>query len=338
VFEARVAQAGSSTRSRTESARQSIKQGANMSIQKEGDGSIAAAIALLQSEAWLRRMIDAVPAMITYLDRDERYLFCNRPYLEMLAKPGGDVLGRTLSEVLGGELLATVRPHLEQVHAGSAAHYERQHRGSDGSLRDLAVTFLPHLNDDGRVAGFFSLTLDITPLKSLERRLAHMAQHDPLTGLPNRALYDDRLSQAVERNRRHHEPFALMCLDVDHFKPVNDTHGHAAGDRLLKSFAGRLRESVRAEDTVARLGGDEFAVIAQGPIAPLHAAWVAAKIVAAMRPSFDLGPVSASITTSVGVAIAQDAGATADALASAADAALYEAKAKGRDGFVVSLV
>jgi diguanylate cyclase (GGDEF)-like protein len=100
----------------------------------------------------------------------------------------------------------------------------------------------------------------------------------------------------------------------------------------------RFRESVRAEDTVARLGGDEFAVIAQGPITPPHAAWVAAKIVAAMRPPFDLGPVSASVTTSVGVAIAKHAGATADVLASAADAALYRAKANGRDGFVVSVV
>ena len=309
-----------------------------MSIQKDGFGTTEAAIALLQSQAWLRRMIDAVPAMITYLDHEERYLFCNRPYLEMLGKPSGDVLGRKLSEVLGDEMLAVVRPHLEQVRAGRLAHYERQHRHGDGDMRDLAVTFLPHVDDHGRVAGFFSLTLDITQLKTLERKLAHMAQHDPLTGLPNRALYDDRLSQAVERNRRHREPFALMCLDVDHFKPVNDTHGHAAGDRLLRAFAERLRESVRAEDTVARLGGDEFAVIAQGPIAPPHAACVAEKIVAAMRPPFDLGNVSASVTTSVGVAVAQDVDATADALASAADAALYEAKARGSDGFVVSVV
>ena len=295
-----------------------------------------ATFALLQSEVWLRRMIDGVPAMITYLDNEERYLFCNRPYLQMLGKRPDDVLGRTLCEVLGDELHARLQPHLDEVRAGRTARYERQQQHPDGSASDLAVTFLPHFDEGGGVEGFFSLTLDITQLKALERKLAHMAQHDPLTGLPNRALYDDRLAQAVERNRRNRQPFALMCLDVDHFKAVNDTHGHAAGDLLLRRFAGRLRECVRAVDTVARLGGDEFALIIEGPITRAHAALVGEKVVAAMRPPFELDGVVVHVTTSVGIAVAEEPQAGADALARAADTALYQVKAAGRDGFAVS--
>lgn len=306
-----------------------------MSDQHEVPGSTDAAVALQQSEARLRLMIDAVPAMITYLDTQERYLFCNRPYLEMLGKSSQQVLGRSLKEVLGDALHDKLRPSRAQVLSGEVAHYERQHQRPDGRLCDLSVTFVPHLDDKGQVAGFFSLTLDITELKTLERKLAHMAQHDALTGLPNRALYDDRLAQAVERNKRHRQAFALICLDVDHFKRINDTRGHAVGDQLLRGFAARVRQCVRGVDTAARIGGDEFALILEGPITAEHAAGVGQKIVAAMRQAFDLDGAPVSITTSIGIAVASDPDSSAAVVAASADAALYEAKAKGRNTYVL---
>ena len=296
--------------------------------------STEAAVALSQSEARLRLMIDAVPAMITYLDTQERFLFCNRSYLDMLGKPAEDVLGRDLKQILGVELHERLAPWRREVLGGATARYEREHVRGDGSVRDLSVTFVPHV-EDGVVVGFFCLTLDVTEVKALERKLAHLAGHDVLTGLPNRALYDERLAQAIERNKRHRLAFALVYLDVDHFKRVNDTHGHAVGDQLLRSFAARLQGSIRAVDVAARLGGDEFALILEGPIGAESAACVARKIVAATREPFRLGDLSLAVTTSIGVALADDPGTPAGELAARADAALYRAKAQGRDTFVV---
>ena len=290
----------------------------------------AAAVALQQSEARLRLMIDAVPAMITYLDPQERFLFCNKPYLALLGRPAEDVLGRSLAQVLGASLHDAIAPSLRRVLAGETTHYDRQHPGPDGALRDLSVTFVPHV-EDAAVAGFFCLTLDVTEVKTLERRLAHLAGHDALTGLPNRLSYADRLAQAIEHNRRHGEPFALAFLDVDHFKAVNDTHGHAIGDQLLRAFAHRLRALLRGVDTAARLGGDEFALILDGALSNAQAEAVGRKIVEAARLPFELEGLTLRVTTSVGIIVAHDASLTAATLESHADAALYRAKARGRD-------
>src|ERR1700743_1211910 len=121
----------------------------------------AAAVALQQSEARLRLMIDAVPAMLTYLDTAERFMFCNRPSLDMLGRSAGEVLGRDLLQVLGAELHERIRPAIAQVLAGVPSSYERQHARADGTLRDLSVDFVPHA-EAGTVVGFFCLTLDVT--------------------------------------------------------------------------------------------------------------------------------------------------------------------------------
>lgn len=295
--------------------------------------STAAAIAMQQSEARLRLMIDAVPAMITYLDTEERYLFCNRPYLDLLGMPADRVLGQNLLQVLGTESHASLAPWRQQVLGGDTARYTRQHTRVDGSTRDLSVTFIPHLVG-GRVVGFFSLTLDVTEVKALERKLAHMAGHDALTGLPNRTLYNDRLAGAIERHKRQRQPFALPFLDIDHLKDVNDTHGHAIGDQLLRGFAQRLRATLRSSDTCARLGGDEFALILDGPVDPEGAAALAHKLNAAARIPFDIGGLALCITTSIGISIVDDA--SESGVEAQADAALYRAKARGRDTFELS--
>ena len=301
-----------------------------MSDTEDAARRTTAAVALQQSEARLRLMIDAVPAMITYLDTEERFLFCNKPYLQMLGRAVDEVIGRDLLEVLGTELHERIRPAVAQVQAGTTAHYEREHVRPDGSQRDLSVTFVPHV-EEGSVVGFFCLTLDVTEVKALQRKLAHQAGHDVLTGLPNRMLYVEHLTRAIERLRRHAEPFALVFLDVDHFKQINDTHGHAVGDDLLRAFAQRLRTCVRSCDIAARLGGDEFALVLEGPITGAHAALVGAKVVEAMRSPFEVAGATLHVTTSIGVALALDAGQPAAALEARADAALYRAKARGRD-------
>ncbi|RQP26072.1 sensor domain-containing diguanylate cyclase [Piscinibacter terrae] len=306
-----------------------------MAIRREAIEDTGAAIALQQSEARLRLMIDAVPAMITYIDTSERYLFSNLPYMRMLGLAREQIVGRNMREVLGDALYERIGPYKEQALSGQTAHYERQHRRDDGSVADLSVTFVPHLSDDGTVEGFFSLTLDITELKNLERELAHIARHDTLTGLPNRALFADRLAQAIERHKRDGTGFALAYLDIDKFKAINDTLGHAAGDQLLAGFAARVRQCVRGVDTLARLGGDEFALLLEGPITATGAGAVAAKIVAAMQAPFDLEERQVQVTTSVGIALAGDRPVLAADINARADAALYDAKAAGRNTFVL---
>ena len=167
------------------------------------------------------------------------------------------------------------------------------------------------------------------------RRIEYLAHHDAVTGLPNRTLLNDRLEQALARAHRSGEPFALVLFDLDGFKALNDTRGHAAGDAALKVVAGRSRECVRASDTLARVGGDEFLVVLPNTTAE-GAVSVAEKLRAALALPYDLGAFTASLSTSIGVSAFPAHGEDADALQSAADAALYEAKRSGRNRVCVA--
>jgi diguanylate cyclase (GGDEF)-like protein len=167
-------------------------------------------------------------------------------------------------------------------------------------------------------------------LTGVVERLRHQAFHDPLTNLANRALFDDRLAHALTMRARHPQPLAALLIDVDDFKAVNDTLGHAAGDALLVAVAGRLLECVRGEDTVARLGGDEFAILLEQLPDPRDAQRLGDRIVAAMGAGFSLGGIPAHVTVSVGVAVSTGA-ETTDAVMHQADTAMYAAKALGKD-------
>jgi diguanylate cyclase (GGDEF)-like protein/PAS domain S-box-containing protein len=185
-------------------------------------------------------------------------------------------------------------------------------------------------DDNGRPSGYVSIFTDISEVKATEDRLAHLAHHDALTGLPNRVLFSANLDQSLEHARRQRRKVALLILDLDRFKLVNDTLGHTAGDDLLQKVAQRLRQAVRAEDTVARLGGDEFAIIA-GDLELAHdAVPLAAKILDLLGAPVAIAGNELTISASVGIAIhPDDAGSSSD-LVRAADAAMYRAKARGR--------
>ena len=170
-------------------------------------------------------------------------------------------------------------------------------------------------------------------LLSQTARIFFMAHHDALTGLPNRLQFHERLQTALEQQRRPNDGIALLCLDLDHFKQVNDTLGHPAGDLLLKEVAGRLRGCVRDGDMVARLGGDEFAVLQCGVSQPDYASVLAQRIVEALGAPYNLGGDRAVIGASVGVAVVTPHLCSADLLLRSADLALYQAKANGRGTF-----
>jgi len=169
--------------------------------------------------------------------------------------------------------------------------------------------------------------------KRAEERIAYLAQYDPLTGLANRALFRDRLTQALSRADRNGRLVALLFLDLDRFKAINDTLGHDAGDQLLQAVTERLKGSMRKVDTLARLGGDEFAVIAEGISRILDAATVAERISDLMASPFILNGQEVFVTTSIGIAIYRQDGEDADTLIKNADTALYRAKEQGRNTY-----
>ncbi|HEX6154741.1 MAG TPA: diguanylate cyclase, partial [Burkholderiales bacterium] len=166
-----------------------------------------------------------------------------------------------------------------------------------------------------------------------EERLAYLAQFDPLTGLPNRALLADRLSQTIVQAKRRNLPVAVLFIDLDGFKAVNDMHGHGGGDQLLKQVAGRLLSAVRTGDTVARISGDEFAIVLAELVRPEDAALVAQKVIESLGESLRVQDSEVFVTASVGIAAFPADGSDAETLIGAADAAMYRAKQTGRNAY-----
>jgi diguanylate cyclase (GGDEF)-like protein len=206
----------------------------------------------------------------------------------------------------------------------------RYHHPTEG-IRHIETRLRVLYDETGRSTGSVGVIIDVTERRAAEAMIAHLAHHDPLTGLSNRTLFRTRLEQALERARRG-ERFAVLCLDLDRFKAANDTFGHAVGDALLRAVTERLNAVVRPTDTVARLGGDEFAIIQSRVDHPSDSGVLARRIVDAIAQPYDLGGHHVVIGTSVGIAIAPDDGQEADGLLRNADTALYGAKAGGRGG------
>jgi diguanylate cyclase (GGDEF)-like protein len=183
---------------------------------------------------------------------------------------------------------------------------------------------------------------DISRQKALERQLRHQALHDPLTGLPNRTLFNDRLTKALERTSRSGEAVAVMFLDLDDFKSINDSLGHSIGDELLVSVAERLGECLRPSDTVSRMGGDEFTILLDAVDGKVEASQIAQRIVDRFHSPVTISDGGmereVSVTISVGVVLEApggvDSGATAEELLKRADVALYRAKDSGRDHYL----
>ena len=179
------------------------------------------------------------------------------------------------------------------------------------------------------------MTFDITELQETQAQLELLARVDTLTGLANRRQFDERMAQAMSRTRRTLQPMAVLYLDIDHFKAINDSLGHAVGDAVLCEFARRLEACVRVTDTVARLAGDEFVILLEGIAGGAEAGHIAAKVVACIRAPFEVADAPLTVTASVGVAPYEGAVQTAAEVLALADRALYRAKKLGRDRFVL---
>ena len=208
----------------------------------------------------------------------------------------------------------------------------RFHR-SDGSYAEVQDRGFIIRDGQGRAVRMVGAMLDITERKLAEARIEALAYHDPLTGLPNRALLLDRLTQTLARAEREQRPSAVLLLDLDRFKAINDSLGHAVGDELLRQGAERLRTAIRKEDTVARIGGDEFVILIAEIGYAENAGGIASKVLAALRVPFVIEEHELSVSASCGIAISPADGTEAPVLLQRADTALYQCKADGGGGY-----
>jgi len=302
--------------------------------------------ALRESEERLRMVADNVPALIAYVDREQRYRFSNRTYGAWFGIEHEKMRGRSVQEVFGEEAYGRMRANLERVLAGSAVEFELV-AGEGGRQRTLQISCVPHLGPQAEVLGFYMLGNDVSALKRAQedlrfaaiqlqhdaRRLEFLAHHDTLTGLPNRAMFADRAREAAAHARRHGKTAALLFLDLDNFKRVNDSLGHDVGDALLRIIASRLRASVRGEDFIARIGGDEFCVLLQSIAEPREAAAVAQKLLHELGKGYRIGAHQVSSGASIGIACVPQDGEDVATLLRLADAAMYRAKDLGRNGY-----
>ncbi len=276
-------------------------------------------------------VIDASPVAIVELDRNERVQLWN-PAAER-------IYGWRREEVLGGPHPASLEPGWPAIQpaatrgAGQAtARLElRQHR-SDGSPIDVELSTAPLRAPDGELIGVIGVAADITERKRLAEQLRHQAFHDPLTDLANRALFHDRLEHAMARHNRTGGQLAVLLLDLDAFKTVNDALGHAVGDQLLSIVADRLRTAMRPSDTVARLGGDEFVVLIEDAAGPAEAVTVTHRVLGALAAPIALANRDIQVRASVGIAVAGPDAQPGD-LVRDADVAMYQAKADGGSGY-----
>lgn len=286
------------------------------------------------SERTLRTITNNLPILIGYIDNDERYRFANATYGDWFSLPLESIVGHTVQEVMGGGFYGEHQMLMQRNRTGETVKFEMQIPQQD-SIRAVEVTCIPDIHD-GMFNGVYVLGADVTAVRLHEAELSRLARVDMLTGLPNRRAYQERLEAAVQRSQRTGRGLALMYLDVDHFKQVNDTLGHAAGDAVLMEFAHRVKGAVRVTDTVCRLAGDEFTVILEGLKSAQEASIVAEKILKAFEPPFALEQGERQVSTSVGIAYTHVFPADIVELGSEADKALYAAKCRGRRTFALA--
>jgi diguanylate cyclase (GGDEF)-like protein/PAS domain S-box-containing protein len=283
------------------------------------------------SERNLRTITNSLPVLIGYVDNTDRYRFANATYEEWFESSPGSIVGKTVREVMGDPLYLEYQQHLQRCLDGETVRFEMVIPAQDAP-RTVEITRIPDIHG-GVFNGVYVLGADISAAKLHQEELGKLARIDTLTGLPNRRAYGERIEAALQRAQRNGSGIALMFLDVDRFKQVNDTLGHATGDAVLQEFAFRVKSAVRVTDTVCRLAGDEFTVILEGLKGADEAALVAAKVLKAFEPPFSLEQGARPISTSIGVAYAAAFPVVAADLGAQADKALYVAKSQGRNCF-----
>ncbi|GAB6052664.1 hypothetical protein JCM17960_14840 [Magnetospira thiophila] len=292
-----------------------------------------------QQEQKLRRIFDSLADGIVAIDEKGLVHTFNPAAEQMFGYQSVEVIGRSVDMFIPGDV--------KGFHKSAIAEYRRRRhsnvvdnsrdfeaRRKDGSIftAEIRVTEV----EEGRHRNFIATLRDVTERRANEDKIRQLAHHDILTGLPNRALLQDRLNRAVSRAKRHGIYLALMYVDLDKFKPINDLFGHQVGDDVLRGVAERLSRSVRTTDTVARVGGDEFVVLIEQMAAPEEAAAIAEKILTLLLAPFNIKGADITIGASIGISLFPTHGEDPEALMEQADEAMYKVKGAGRNAFVFS--
>ncbi len=306
-----------------------VLAGQNRRLQEQAATERLLLVDMQRNEERFRSLVQNASDGVVVLGEDGLIRYESPAVERILGRRADERVGQPIGTDIHPDDRSTVERGLADVAAvsGSEARVEFRARHADDSWRTLE-SIAKNLLDDPAVGGVVVNYRDITERKTLEEQLRHQAFHDVLTGLENRFLFLDRLGHALARAGRGGRPTAVIFLDLDDFKAVNDRLGHAAGDRLLVAVGARLKAVTRAGDTVARLGGDEFAIIIEETDSA-EADQAAARILDTLTPAFLLGDRQIVVRASVGIAVQSSDGADADELLRRADIAMYAAKSAG---------
>ena len=290
--------------------------------------------ALRESEALHRDLVDTSQDLLWRCDAEGRFTFLNKAWEGTHEYSIEEMLGRPFTDFMTPEVARRDMEEFARLMAtGSVTGYETTHVSRSGNEIHLVFNAIPLLESDGQQIGTQGTAHDVTERKRAEETIRHMAYHDPLTDLPNRTLFTDRLNIGLANARRTGQMVAVLYLDLDRFKAVNDTVGHGLGDQLLQRVAERLLSLVRDGDTVARAGGDEFTLLLPHLTKMEDVVDVATRITETFRKPWRVGGQEFRVTASTGIAVYPDDGDDADLLVKNADTAMYRAKDLGRDNY-----
>lgn len=282
------------------------------------------------SERRYESLFEQNPDAVFVMDLDGRFTSVNHAAMDMVGSTEARILGSHSGTFAVPESKETVLENFEKAASGEPQNFEAAITVRDGRHVDLNLTYMPMIVED-EIKGVFGIGKDITDRKELERELERRATSDPLTGLPNRALFTDLLERGLARAHRRNEPLAVLFLDLDNFKYVNDSLGHEVGDKLLVEVADNIRKSLRETDTAARIGGDEFAVLLEDVEDEAGAARVAQRISDSLQAPSCLQGHEVRTTFSIGVALGVSNKENPGELLRNADTAMYQAKNNGKN-------
>lgn len=282
--------------------------------------------------ATLNAVIESIPAMVAVWDTDLRYRLVNRAFERWRGRKREDLIGRCLKDIPGDTEYPRSLEWIHRVLSGETVSFEREYPGAVES-KYVSIMYIPLYLRGGQIDGFVEIAQDITLHREEHVRLMMLTERDPLTGLLNRIGLERFLSERSEQGVG--PSLAMLYIDLDHFKPINDSYGHAAGDEVLREFADRLKSIVRPVDAVARLGGDEFGIVLVGVDNPEVAVRIADQVIEVARQPVPVAEMQLSVSASIGIAFDADAKGGWKGLVARADALAYQAKSSGRGRSVV---
>lgn len=290
-----------------------------------------------ETEEQMRKLSGAVEQIaesVMITDKNGNIEYVNPAFMRMTGYSRHEVLGMSFRFMKSGKQSDTVYERLwKSILSGQVFTDVIINRKKNGEIFYEEKTITPQTDQDGNIIHFISTSRDVTERIEAQERLHFMAHHDALTGLPNRVLLQDRLQQALARSPWHDRNLAIMFMDIDRFKVINDTLGHDVGDKLLCVIANRLNKCIREGDTVARLGGDEFAVVLNDVASKKDISPIANKILSEIKKPIDINQHELFVTTSIGISLFPDDGHDGQELLKNADMAMYRAKEQGKNNF-----